>query len=176
MGLAYKLRCLRSQTTTMGLLAGPSLNQAATEWLRSTRSGRSSHPVAEFQHGCSLATGTQARTGSWPSTRTSKSDRSTAEDPNINPTESLLRSTYYSPKSTAERSRFQIRPSVSIFQPLVSHGAAFSDEAIALTSSFVWNDAPEDSDGSILIGSSLSQENTATISFSGGIWYENFPR
>src|SRR5437016_12809154 len=85
MGLAYKLRCLRSQTTTMGLLAGPSLNQAATEWLRSTRSGRSSHPVAEFQHGCSLATGTQARTDSWPSTRTSKSDRSTAEDPNIDP-------------------------------------------------------------------------------------------
>jgi len=69
-----------------------------------------------------------------------------------------------------------MRLSVSIFQPLVSQGAAFWDEAIALTSSLVWNDAPEDSVGSILIGSSLLQENTATISFSGGMWYENLPR
>src|SRR5437588_12301088 len=112
MGLAYKLRCLRSQTTTMGLLAGPSLNQAATEWLRSTRSGRSSHPVAEFQNGCSLATGTQARTDSWPSTRTSKSDRSKVEDPNIKTTDTILKLSLASTILSDERTRLQCTSSL----------------------------------------------------------------
>src|SRR6266568_4293182 len=87
---AYKPRCLLSPTTTMGLLVGPSLNQAATEWRRSMRYGKSSHPAAELQHGCTPDPGTQAQTPSWALTRTSKSDHSTATDPSGHHTKSPL--------------------------------------------------------------------------------------
>ena len=70
----------------------------------------------------------------------------------------------------------EIVRSASIFHPFASDGTAVSDAAITLTSSLVWNDASNYSARSILIGSSLLHENTATISFSGGTWYANFPR